>query len=80
MDRLGAATLLLLFSPLFLVVTFLVWQHDRGPVFYRVGFAIFGQLSPLPVLIGAMVIGILGFVVANLLARPLPQAQSVANA
>jgi exopolysaccharide biosynthesis polyprenyl glycosylphosphotransferase len=35
MDRAGAAALLMLFSPLFAVVSFLVWRHDRGPVFYR---------------------------------------------
>jgi exopolysaccharide biosynthesis polyprenyl glycosylphosphotransferase len=34
-DRVGAAVLLLLFSPLFAVVAFLVWRHDRGPVFFR---------------------------------------------
>jgi Bacterial sugar transferase len=35
MDRLGAASLLMLASPLFAVVTFLVWRHDRRPVFFR---------------------------------------------
>ena len=35
MDRLGAASLLVLLSPLFAVVAFLVWRHDRGPVFFR---------------------------------------------
>ena len=35
MDRLGAASLLMLASPLFAVVAFLVWRHDRGPVFFR---------------------------------------------
>ena len=35
MDRVGAAALLTLLSPLFAVVTFLVWRHDRGPVFFR---------------------------------------------
>jgi len=35
MDRLGAAALLILLSPLFAVVAFLVWRHDRGPVFFR---------------------------------------------
>jgi exopolysaccharide biosynthesis polyprenyl glycosylphosphotransferase len=35
MDRAGAALLLILFSPLFAVVSLLVWRHDRGPVFYR---------------------------------------------
>jgi exopolysaccharide biosynthesis polyprenyl glycosylphosphotransferase len=35
LDRIGAAALLLLLSPLFAVVSFLVWRHDRAPVFYR---------------------------------------------
>ena len=35
MDRLGAAALLTLLSPLFAVVAFLVWRHDRGPVFFK---------------------------------------------
>ena len=35
MDRVGAASLLVLLSPLFAGVAFLVWRHDRGPVFYR---------------------------------------------
>src|SRR5450759_511688 len=34
-DRLGAAVLLVVLSPLFAVVAFLIWRHDRGPVFYR---------------------------------------------
>ena len=35
MDRLGAAALLALLSPLFAVIAFLVWRHDRGPVFFK---------------------------------------------
>jgi exopolysaccharide biosynthesis polyprenyl glycosylphosphotransferase len=35
MDRIGAAALLTLLSPLFAVVAFLVWRHDRGPVFFK---------------------------------------------
>jgi exopolysaccharide biosynthesis polyprenyl glycosylphosphotransferase len=35
MDRVGAVGLLLILSPLFVVVSFLVWRHDRAPVFYR---------------------------------------------
>ena len=35
MDRLGAAALLTVLSPLFAVVAFLVWRHDRGPVFFK---------------------------------------------
>jgi exopolysaccharide biosynthesis polyprenyl glycosylphosphotransferase len=34
-DRVGAAVLLILLSPLFAIVAFLVWRHDRGPVFYK---------------------------------------------
>jgi exopolysaccharide biosynthesis polyprenyl glycosylphosphotransferase len=34
-DRVGAATLLLVLSPLFAVVSFLVWRHDRASAFYR---------------------------------------------
>jgi exopolysaccharide biosynthesis polyprenyl glycosylphosphotransferase len=34
-DRIGAAVLLIVLSPLFAVVAFLIWRHDRGPVFYR---------------------------------------------
>jgi exopolysaccharide biosynthesis polyprenyl glycosylphosphotransferase len=50
MDRVGAAVLLMLFSPLFAVVGFLVWRHDRGPVFYRqerIGrdFGVFGMFK-----------------------------------
>jgi exopolysaccharide biosynthesis polyprenyl glycosylphosphotransferase len=35
MDRVGAALLLALLSPLFAVVAFLVWRHDHGPVFFK---------------------------------------------
>jgi exopolysaccharide biosynthesis polyprenyl glycosylphosphotransferase len=35
MDRIGAMALLMLFSPLFAVVAFLIWRHDRAPVFYQ---------------------------------------------
>jgi len=35
MDRIGAAALLVLLSPVFAVVAFLVWRHDHGPVFYK---------------------------------------------
>ena len=35
MDLLGALTLMILLSPVFAVVAFLVWRHDRGPVFFR---------------------------------------------
>jgi exopolysaccharide biosynthesis polyprenyl glycosylphosphotransferase len=35
LDRVGAVVLLLILSPLFVVVSFLVWRHDRAPVFYR---------------------------------------------
>jgi len=34
-DRVGAALLMAVLSPLFAVVAFLVWQHDHGPVFFR---------------------------------------------
>jgi len=34
-DRMGAAALLILFSPLFAVVAFFIWHQDHGPVFYR---------------------------------------------
>ena len=34
-DRVAAAALLMLLSPLFAIVAFLVWRHDRGPVFFR---------------------------------------------
>jgi exopolysaccharide biosynthesis polyprenyl glycosylphosphotransferase len=34
-DRVGAACLLLLLSPLIAVVALLVWRHDHGPVFYK---------------------------------------------
>jgi exopolysaccharide biosynthesis polyprenyl glycosylphosphotransferase len=34
-DRVGSAVLLGLLSPLFAVVAFLVWRHDRGPVFFH---------------------------------------------
>src|ERR1035437_9132833 len=34
-DRIGAAALLILLSPLFAVVALLVWRHDHGPVFYQ---------------------------------------------
>jgi exopolysaccharide biosynthesis polyprenyl glycosylphosphotransferase len=34
-DRVGAGALLVLLSPLFAVVAFLVWRHDRGPVFFQ---------------------------------------------
>ncbi len=34
MDRVGAAALLIAFSPLFAVVAFLIWRHDHGPVFF----------------------------------------------
>jgi exopolysaccharide biosynthesis polyprenyl glycosylphosphotransferase len=34
-DRLGAAVLLVVLSPLFAVVAFLIWRHDRGLVFFR---------------------------------------------
>jgi exopolysaccharide biosynthesis polyprenyl glycosylphosphotransferase len=35
MDRGGAAALLILLSPLFAIVSLLIWQHDRAPVFFR---------------------------------------------
>ncbi len=35
MDRGGAAALLVVLSPLFAVVSFLIWHHDHGPVFFR---------------------------------------------
>jgi len=34
-DRVGAAALLLLLSPLFAVVALLVWRNDRGPVLFQ---------------------------------------------
>jgi predicted MFS family arabinose efflux permease len=43
-----------------------------GPVYYALGFNIFGQLSPVPVFAAGLVMAGLGFVVARLLARPLP--------
>ena len=35
MDRVGAAVLLVLLSPVFALVALLVWHRDRGPVFFR---------------------------------------------
>ncbi|MDO5683855.1 MAG: sugar transferase, partial [Propionibacteriaceae bacterium] len=34
-DRVGSGILIFLLSPLFLVLGFLVWRQDRGPVFFR---------------------------------------------
>lgn len=34
-DRIGAALVIALISPILLVLAFLVWRHDRGPVFFR---------------------------------------------
>jgi exopolysaccharide biosynthesis polyprenyl glycosylphosphotransferase len=34
-DRVGAAALLIILSPIFAVVGLLVWRHDHGPVFYQ---------------------------------------------
>ncbi|WP_432558149.1 sugar transferase [Granulicoccus sp. GXG6511] len=34
-DRVGAAILIGLLSPVFAVLAFLVWRQDRGPVFFR---------------------------------------------
>lgn len=51
-----------------------------GPVFYRFGFASFGQLSPVPVLLAAAAMAVLGFIVAAMLARPLPKSLQVAKA
>ena len=49
--------------------------HACGPVLYQLGFAAFGQLSPLPMVIGGIGMVTLGFVVTVLLARPLPAAR-----
>jgi predicted MFS family arabinose efflux permease len=43
-----------------------------GPILYRMGFATAGQLSPVPILIAAIILFGLGFALARLLARPLP--------
>ncbi|MEQ1612505.1 MAG: MFS transporter, partial [Hyphomicrobiaceae bacterium] len=43
-----------------------------GPIFYQFGFTTFGQLSQTPMLIAGTAMAILGFVVARMLARPLP--------
>ena len=51
---------------------FFFFGQACGPVLYQLGFAGFGQLSPLPVLIAATAMAGLGFVVARLLSRPLP--------
>lgn len=53
---------------------FFFFGQACGPVLYQLGFAAFGQLSPLPVLIAAMAMAMLGFVVARLLSRPQPAA------
>jgi predicted MFS family arabinose efflux permease len=45
-----------------------------GPVLYRFGFDTFGQLSPVPIFVAAAIMAGLGFIVAPLLARPLPAA------
>ena len=50
---------------------FFFFGQACGPVLYRLGFSAFGQLSPVPVIIAAALMAGLGFVVANLLARPL---------
>jgi predicted MFS family arabinose efflux permease len=51
-----------------------------GPVLYRVGFQAAGLLSPLPVLVAALIMTALGFVVARALARPLPVAMQPTGA
>jgi len=43
-----------------------------GPILYQLGFATFGQLSPMPMLIAGIGMVTLGFFVARRLARPLP--------
>lgn len=34
-DRVGAALIIAVLSPIFLVLAFLVWRQDRGPVYFR---------------------------------------------
>lgn len=34
-DRIGAAAIIAMISPLLVVLAFLVWRQDRGPVFFR---------------------------------------------
>jgi predicted MFS family arabinose efflux permease len=50
-----------------------------GPVVYRFGFANAGLLSPLPILAAAATMAALGFFVANMLAKPLPEAKRAAS-
>ncbi len=56
---------------------FFFFGQACGPVLYRLGFEAAGQLSPLPVMLAAAVMAILGFVVARLLARPLRLSEPV---
>ena len=54
---------------------FFFFGQACGPLLYRLGFEAAGQLSPWPIVLAAAAMAILGFVVANLLARPLAVRQ-----
>ena len=54
---------------------FFFFGQACGPLLYRLGFEAAGQLSPWPIVLAAAAMAILGFVVANLLARPVAVRQ-----